>query len=689
MDYYSKYIKYKIKYLKKLNENNITSNNFSYECLEKGYNQHKGECWNDSIQTIITLSYPFAHIQKKILFGKNGSKYDAKTCIDTAKRTRSHLLPLHIVNKENEELFNSLMKGYLDRLFERFEYIYIDNLNDQIKNPINNTMNEGKQSVTCSINGIKLSEINRLIQSKPTRANHGGSDHNEVMLLHSLSYVLLENNDFINFDIYTFKKPYINNIHTLNNNVHNYFAIQLGTNNHAFNVYKCSASKLFYYDDNNYKIYEFDWISYFKKDIEYTNDKQEKIKMSNINDYDYYHIIDYDNDSSLGYLHRSSDELIIYNYGTNTYKSINSQQFLHINQSNDISLITHAVGLFIDNTNTKKEYSLKLNLNKFLYANYYDTPAIRLYANENFSYNEYDTFKLISAGFELSDNNMIRKLYNPTYKNLFLQKDYKFTHNYYYYCINIKTMDHFNYFYDYFKTNAKEDYDLLIHAIALNENIYDKIYEQYFSSNVTNKNIKEILLHAITSENYKLIVYFIENNINGCIKFKIDNKLMLYYILSNAEESMISDMIELLCNKIKNKDNRINLNIVNIINQVDESNDNILTYIFELHEYLYFINIMTNLFKIKKYINIFEHNDYFFLLLNVEHLREESIDKLIEIIKDLQIRIDLDRINKIIRQMNIYIELAKETNNIEGIRSIRYYINELRKIYTVQTKNKN
>jgi len=63
VNYYLKYLKYKTKYF--ITQEKIKNDTFKHSCFIDGYKQYIGECWNDSIQTILTFSYPFEELQKK------------------------------------------------------------------------------------------------------------------------------------------------------------------------------------------------------------------------------------------------------------------------------------------------------------------------------------------------------------------------------------------------------------------------------------------------------------------------------------------------------------------------------------------------------------------------------------------------------------------------------------------------
>ena len=112
-NYYLKYLKYKNKYIKLLEQyagTQITEQNFIHNCFIDGYKQHIGECWNDSIQTILTFSYPFEQLQKKALIKKrDGTFLTGLDIVSASFRYKQNLLPLHLLNESDNNNFKTLI----------------------------------------------------------------------------------------------------------------------------------------------------------------------------------------------------------------------------------------------------------------------------------------------------------------------------------------------------------------------------------------------------------------------------------------------------------------------------------------------------------------------------------------------------------------------------------------------------
>ena len=67
MDYYQKYLKYKNKYLDL--KQNITGGAYTGPvCINKGFRQHKGECWHDAISMALMYADEFKEMSQERLY---------------------------------------------------------------------------------------------------------------------------------------------------------------------------------------------------------------------------------------------------------------------------------------------------------------------------------------------------------------------------------------------------------------------------------------------------------------------------------------------------------------------------------------------------------------------------------------------------------------------------------------------
>jgi hypothetical protein len=688
-NYYFKYLKYKNKYIKLLEQNagsQPKTEKFIHNCFIDGYKQHIGECWNDSIQTIFTFSYPFQELQKKALSKtSDGSFLTGREIVSASFRNKQNLLPLHLVTKSDNTNFRTLIEPYIDRLLIRFRQVYSKN-NPQIQ--FSKQKDDETLSITCALNALEFSEINKKIKTLANRKKHGSYDYHEILSIHSLSFVLLPNEKFINFHMYKNEKMIcykpIDDIVTSNQD---YFALQLGSRGHAFNVYTCPQNKMYFYDDENTTSIEFDWVNYFKKNIKFKDFKNNEFILKDIPDSnkwkfslalckhpfficnkEYCESDKYD--SGLCYYNKETNKILVVNKTINEYIMFN---YIDINskdydkkkslEENDIlgikcDELTNIFGLFISTATTRDDYKLQLeHLNYFLYNNNYNLPDVKKFILEKFSCDNMDyASEYIYNSFILEDNNLIKKLYeNENYKERFKEIN-SLTQKPYYYDFDraFINLSQYNTFMREFA--IQNNFEFISNVISLNINKFDTSYvcievfkknyqktdfKTYFNSSFND--IFEQLTDNFSNDelsnsaNLELIKYFIENNISNIFEkdFEINHytgKLLHYLVwsYSNNNPLLLGNIFDYLSNNWK-KDYKT------LFDSKDKFGDSILYEILLIRDTYNFkkiLNILYNLQKIGE-IDVFynkSNNNEEFLFYDISDLSKESLDEFIKII---------------------------------------------------------
>ena len=706
LDYYSKYIKYKKKYNDLTNQINqsggvpgITEQNFKHQCFVDGYKQHSGECWNDSIQTIVTFSYPFEVTQRKALIDVRGEELKAADIVSAAFRNRSHLAPLNIIDTDREK-FNKTFIPYLNNLLKRFKDVYKNHFPDlRIKK-----INTKSTSITCAINALEFTEINFIkSKSEKTRTNHGGNIYNSILTLQSLSFALLDGNSFVNYHIYLVEKlksVYIGkSINEIILNAQNYFSLDLATNGHAFNVYTCPGGKNYFYDDNNSQSYEFDWINFFNKTITYRTSKEsEPINLSEDVDKDlwkyslinsYYNKILEGNESRLCYYNAVSNKIIVL-IGNSDYRmfnfilSENYDEAIPLTENDficsDCNEILTITGLFIDSANTREEYIRKLELNDFFYCTGYNLNFIRQSVLENFSFTDIKKAILyLSYGLFLNHSEMIANIYTTEGKNILIQIADNSLPHYFYFDDKFTNINQYNYFIEQFNPNN----NFKISVFASNKNIGIEVFNINYLNNVTKSQefIKEIkenfqdnIYNIFENDNFDVLIYLIENNINNCLSYKFNigdesnknNCTILFYLIyrlyDDKTESLVTKIIKHMYNNWKNEYRALFENIENIYGNT------ILAYVLYITDFTNFktvLNLLYNL-EIQKKINIFNKvntRNETFIFQFVSKLNNDSLDELMRVISLPDLKINFLKLNK--SGKNAYQEQLENFKNLD------------------------
>jgi len=348
-DYYYKYIKYKNKYINLLKNNNSLIGGLNKDNIEKlkgilakyhtdftpitycdkrGFKQHNGECWHDTIQTLFCFSDALKNqVQKRLL------NLTAEDIVEFAfLKERDKYLPyIYKHNESNLKRVKDKLIIYIKLLQQRLcMYLSYDesikissklcNSNADLCPIINPNMMLGTITPPRSTSPVGFENTQNLnvqpvIKNKITRRNStfisvegsltafeitrnkdifrsgdeydGGTLKEDIILVNLLSFIFVD-------DPYVLIINYTNNLILSDETVFVFINSHSNEGDHATGFFKCN-SKLFYYDDNH-GIIEFNWIDY----INYYNSNKEILKpvinisnlmkpfFMNINDNKYY-----------------------------------------------------------------------------------------------------------------------------------------------------------------------------------------------------------------------------------------------------------------------------------------------------------------------------------------------------------------------------------------------------------------
>jgi hypothetical protein len=193
MDSYKKYLKYKNKYLQ-LKKNLVGGS----RCPEVGNSQHKGECFHDSISTILLYSDGISeHLQQ--LFNRIGNEDGLDKCITEANKldyTFDYLLPLNIakysdkqIDKDNFRDFIQISKLYIKNLYKR----YRNDLAKGLPEPQAGLFasRSAESAFECAIDAVKISNINSLSPKQSDLEKHSGSIIDDLIVPSIINYYLI------------------------------------------------------------------------------------------------------------------------------------------------------------------------------------------------------------------------------------------------------------------------------------------------------------------------------------------------------------------------------------------------------------------------------------------------------------------------------------------------------------------
>jgi hypothetical protein len=317
--YYLKYLKYKHKYLhlqlnggKLEGENLIRFNEIVQKykkdftqivyCDKRGFKQHQGECWNDSIQTLLCFSDGIKHMVQRKLFNLSADEIIEFAFLKERDKFLPYLYKYDIIRLDRLKI---RLKNYIE-LLQRRLCLYIDpSLSIKSKSCVGfdectleapesilvreepkktsfddpASPREGKEAVgfssrpplartvslrigvNAALEGLEISKDKDLIR-KPKiedETDHGGTHDDVNILFNLLSIIFLERNEMLKTDVLNIK-------HITETEINNAICCEITSNSrdrrsfHSTAFLNCNK-KSFYYDDENGLI-EFDWKKY-------------------------------------------------------------------------------------------------------------------------------------------------------------------------------------------------------------------------------------------------------------------------------------------------------------------------------------------------------------------------------------------------------------------------------------------
>lgn len=307
--YKTKYLKYKTKYIQLKNQHGGTKEEIEKKikileprCATTNFSQHYGECWNDTIQTLICFSDETKEtVQNKLL------NLTPREIINLAyfNKREKFLPPIYRRSIENPKQqtraikFEKRLEKYLTLLQQRL-CMHIDgekpicNLEDGSSCPImdfnkylvedesepepetetepetkikatrGRTMKrktpEERKRDSSIISGVGSAMIgNKITFRKTTKEKHGAQAFDSIIIFSILSFCLLDNNDIIIPEYKLFRELTFDDLRDV-------FAIYGSTQNHAIGFYTCNKENLYYndnlyYSNNLYYKYLLNWKS--------------------------------------------------------------------------------------------------------------------------------------------------------------------------------------------------------------------------------------------------------------------------------------------------------------------------------------------------------------------------------------------------------------------------------------------
>jgi len=291
MTFYKKYLKYKNKYMALKNQigcgnkysekiDKLTQIEYKYKndkfdllCIDSGFKNHRGECWNDSIQMFFCFQDGIKEIvQRKLFF------LTVDEIIELAElRGRKKYLPKMY---GNDKIYNDMkikLKKYLQTLQDRFKIYY--------KREVEKDESDSSQTPRIGINAAMEGLDCVIPEYIFDEQVHGGGNYIfQIMIVTLLQYVLLDEDDLIiyksNIETKVEESIYNNSLGCLcdSKTITGY--------SHMTLFYKCNNIDL-YFDDNMPSKVKFNYKKYFIERYKYptkynSNDLSFGLKNENI-----------------------------------------------------------------------------------------------------------------------------------------------------------------------------------------------------------------------------------------------------------------------------------------------------------------------------------------------------------------------------------------------------------------------
>ncbi len=266
MDYKSKYLKYKLKYL------NLKGGKSCDKCPKKGFIQHDGECWHDAFSMIILFSNDLSDEIQELF----NSWLDNELLIDIhfekifSDRTRDELLPCNIEILTDE--LKDKIKSYIKQLFTRYkkEFLYHAEIKDEIRVFLRQLSSD--TSLMCIDNAFTILNTNmKKVANKYQREydkSHGGKIMDIFLLKSLINYVFSKKQiiQMIEIDLELVIKNKFVTLDTICKLINKCNAIIINltfnkndSTGHAISCFKCKDNEYVY--DNNRGVYYGDEIS--------------------------------------------------------------------------------------------------------------------------------------------------------------------------------------------------------------------------------------------------------------------------------------------------------------------------------------------------------------------------------------------------------------------------------------------
>jgi len=540
MDTYYKYKKYKSKYIKL---NNLLENykkdytSYTY-CDKKGFEQHQGECWNDTIQTFFCFSDECKiQVQRKLW------NLTAEEIVEFAFiMGRDKYLP-YVYKTRINDLKLKLIE-YIRILQERLcHYIQIDpsikvkpkkcNVLDvcHLKDPNKVLSNSLRLGVEGAIVGLEITR-NKEIPHDLKDENHGGLYYDEVILYTLLSIILLDNQNIIiakgkpidelmkeNLDEVIFIKV-----------ISNYSSINSNQVNHVTGFLKCNGKLLFY--DNNHGFIDFDWKKYlfvYLQNLDYIPVINMSIFMQPF----------FKNQKNNKYYSLDNQEIIIKN-------SNNLQVFTHLTLFKKIKISNE-----IDYINKSRESLLQIEIANKTFIN------IKKYIENGLDINEtYLDDKSNIVQYLLYNNCNEIKLFEYLINEIKVPINYvnAYDYNALYFCENQTIFEFlFNKGCDINKISKVTGNSILFNRTDLNlvKFICGKINKDIISIKNFNGNT---ILHILAIYDYFDIFFYLVNTYKLYINtLNNDNETPIHFAIKHNSKRIFNNFINKDLLKLKNK----------------------------------------------------------------------------------------------------------------------------------------